>query len=300
MSAPALQKNSGRALSAPIEQTNPDKQAERLKRIGVWIMLLCGATLFSIPFLWTVSTALKTSEQVFAFPPQWIPRPIEWENFKRAWTDLPFPIFVGNTLIVTIFATFGQVLSASLVAYGFARFKFWGKNALFYLMLSTMMLPSQVTMIPVFLLWRQFGLIDTLAPLIVPAFFGGGAFTIFLLRQFFLTVPKELDEAAMLDGATPFGIWWRVLLPLSKPALITVVLFSFLAHWDDFMGPLIYLNTKEKYTVSVGLRMFQDTFGTQQELLMAASLIHIIPTIVLFFVAQRYFIKGIALTGLKG
>ena len=277
-----------------------DKQAETLKRIGVWIMLVFGATLFSIPFLWTVSTALKTNEQVFASPPQWIPHPFVWENFKRAWTDLPFPTFVWNTLFVTVCASFGQVLSASLVAYGFARFKFWGKDALFYLMLSTMMLPSQVTMIPVFLLWRQFGLIDTLAPLIIPAFFGGGAFTIFLLRQFFLTVPKELDEAAMLDGATPFGIWWKVLLPLSKPALITVVLFSFLGHWDDFMGPLIYLNSMEKYTVSIGLRMFQDTFASQLELMMAASLIHIIPTILLFFVAQRYFIKGIALTGLKG
>jgi multiple sugar transport system permease protein len=163
-----------------------------------------------------------------------------------------------------------------------------------------MMLPSQVTMIPVFLLWRQFGLIDTFAPLVAPAFFGGGAFTIFLLRQFFMTIPRELDEAAMLDGANPLTIWWRVLLPLSRPALITVILFSFIGHWDDFMGPLIYLNSMEKYTVSIGLRMFQDQFGTQLELLMAAALIHILPTILLFFVAQRYFIKGIALTGLKG
>jgi multiple sugar transport system permease protein len=157
-----------------------------------------------------------------------------------------------------------------------------------------------VTMIPVFLLWRQFNLIDTFAPLVAPAFFGGGAFTIFLLRQFFMTIPRELDEAAMLDGANPLVIWWRVLLPLSRPALITVVLFSFIGHWDDFMGPLIYLNSMDKYTVSIGLRMFQDQFGTQLELLMAAALIHIVPTIILFFVAQRYFIKGIALTGLKG
>jgi multiple sugar transport system permease protein len=274
--------------------------AERAKRIGIFLMLCFGAALFSIPFLWTVSTALKTNEQVFAVPPQWIPNPVQGENFQRAWTELPFPTFVRNTVLVTILATIGQVFSASLVAYGFARFKWRGRNALFYLMLSTMMLPSQVTMIPVFLLWRQFGLIDTFAPLVVPAFFGGGAFTIFLLRQFFMTIPRELDEAAMLDGANPITIWWRVLLPLSRPALITVVLFSFIGHWDDFMGPLIYLNSMEKYTVSIGLRMFQDMFGTQLELLMAASLIHIVPTILLFFVAQRYFIKGIALTGLKG
>lgn len=277
-----------------------EKQAETIKRIGVFVMLCFGAALFSIPFLWTVSTALKTNEQVFAVPPQWIPNPVQWANFRSAWTELPFLTFVTNTVIITIISVIGQVFSASLVAYGFARFKFRGRNALFYLMLSTMMLPSQVTMIPVFLLWREMNLIDTFAPLIVPAFFGGGAFTIFLLRQFFLTVPRELDEAAMLDGASPFGIWWRILLPLSRPALITVVLFSFLGHWDDFMGPLIYLNSMEKYTVSIGLRMFQDMFGTQLELLMAASLIHILPTIVLFFVAQRYFIKGIALTGLKG
>ena len=277
-----------------------DRRAEQMKRVGVFVMLLSGAILFSVPFLWTVSTALKTNEQVFAVPPEWVPRPPQWNNFARAWTELPFPTFVINTVLITIIACVGQVFSASLVAYGFARFTFKGKNALFYLMLSTMMLPSQVTMIPVFLLWRELRLIDTFAPLTVPAFFGGGAFTIFLLRQFFLTIPRELDEAAMLDGASPLAIWWRVLLPLSRPALITTALFSFLGHWDDFMGPLIYLNSMEKYTVSIGLRMFQDMFGTQLELLMAASLIHILPTIVIFFVAQRYFIKGIALTGLKG
>ncbi|MDH7570346.1 MAG: carbohydrate ABC transporter permease, partial [Armatimonadota bacterium] len=241
-----------------------------------------------------------TREQVFAVPPVWIPNPPQWGNFRSAWTELPFPTFVLNTLLITVISVIGQVTSASLVAYGFARFRFKGRNFLFYLLLSTMMLPAQVTMIPVFLIWRSLGLIDTFAPMTVPAFFGGGAFTIFLLRQFFMTVPKELDEAAMIDGCSFFGIWWRILLPLSRPALVTVTLFSFLGHWDDFMGPLIYLNSMEKYTVSIGLRMFQDMFGTQLELLMAASLIHVLPTIVLFFVGQRYFIKGIALTGLKG
>jgi len=272
----------------------------RLEKLGVVVLLCAGAALFSVPFLWTVSTALKTNEQVFAVPPEWIPRPPQWENFQRAWTELPFPVFVRNTVLITVLSVIGQVLSASLVAYGFARFRFWGRTFFFYLMLSTMMLPAQVTMIPVFLFWRELRLIDTFAPLTVPAYFGGGAFTIFLLRQFFMSIPKQLDEAAMIDGATPFGIWWRVLLPLSRPALVTVVLFSFLAHWDDFMGPLIYLNSMENYTVSIGLRMFQDMFGSQLELLMAASLIHIVPTIILFFIGQRYFVKGIALTGLKG
>lgn len=271
-----------------------------MKRLLVVSLLCLGGALFSVPFFWTVTTALKTNQQVFAMPPQWLPDPPQWENFRRAWTELPFPVFVRNTVLITAIAVVGQVLSASLVAYGFARFRFWGRSFLFLLMLSTMMLPAQVTMIPVFLFWRELNLIDTFAPLTVPAYFGGGAFTIFLLRQFFMTVPRELDEAAMLDGASPFAIWHRILLPLSRPALVTVVLFSFLAHWDDFMGPLIYLNSMEKYTVSIGLRMFQDMFGTQLELLMAAALIHIIPTVILFFIAQRYFIKGIALTGLKG
>jgi multiple sugar transport system permease protein len=263
-------------------------------------MLCASALLFSIPFLWTVTTALKSNEQVFAVPPVWWPHPVHWENFQRAWTELPFPYFVRNTLIIACTASFGQVLSSSVVAYGFARFKFRGRNALFYLMLSTMMLPAQVTMIPVFLFWRQLHLIDTFVPLILPAFFGGSAFNIFLLRQFYMTIPRELDEAAMLDGASPIQIWWRIIVPLAKPALITVLLFSVQGYWDDFMGPLIYLNSMENYTVSIGLRMFQDMFGSQLELLMAASLLHILPTIVLFFVAQRYFVKGITMTGLKG
>ena len=279
---------------------HPGRQAARLKALGAFLTLCVGALLFSIPFFWTISTALKTNQQAFAFPPQWIPNPIQWQNFRQAWTDLPFPTFVSNTVFITFVAVIGQVSSASLVAYGFARFQFPGRNVLFMLLLSTMMLPPQVTMIPVFLIWRELRLIDTFAPLTVPFYFGGGAFTIFLLRQFFMTIPRELDEAAMIDGADPFGIWWRILLPLSRPALVTVLLFSFLGHWDDFMGPLIYLNSMERYTVSIGLRMFQDMFGTQLELLMAASLIHIIPTVVLFFIAQKQFIKGIALTGLKG
>lgn len=270
-----------------------------LYRAGAYLLLCLGAALFSVPFFWTVTTALKTNAQVFAVPPQWLPSPPQWGNFHLAWTELPFPTFVLNTVFITVTATFGQALSASLVAYGFARFQFRGRNTLFFLMLSTMMLPSQVTMIPLFLFWRHLHLIDTFAPLIVPAFFGGGAFSIFLLRQFFLTIPRELDEAAMLDGASPFAIWRLILLPLSKPAMITVVLFSFVAHWDDFIGPLIYLNTTEKYTVSIGLSLFQDLYSRQLELVMAASLIHILPTILLFLVAQRYFIKGIATTGLK-
>ncbi len=253
--------------------------------------------LFAIPFLWSLSTALKSPEEVFAYPPKWIPDPAHWDNFSKAWTSQPFDLWVFNTLFVTLACTIGGVLSASLVAYGFARFRFKGKNALFIVMLGTMMLPSQVTMIPVFMIWRELRAIDTYWPLTAPAFLGGGAFFIFLLRQFYMTVPKELDEAAKIDGAGYLRIWWSVLMPLSKPALATVCVFSFIQHWDDFMTPLIYLNTPEHYTVSIGLRLFQDAYGTSMELLMAAALIHAIPMIAIFFMAQKFFVKGVATTG---
>jgi multiple sugar transport system permease protein len=272
----------------------------RTAKITVYVLLLVIATLFTIPFLFTLSTALKTAQEISDEPGRLIPQKPTLENFAKAWTALPFPRFVMNTVFVTVLATLFQVITGSLVAYGFARFNFKARNTLFYMMLATMMLPGQVTMIPVFMIWRELHAIDTFYPLILPALFGGGAFNIFLLRQFLLGIPRELDEAAMLDGAHYFTIWWRILLPLSTPAVATVAIFSFIGHWDAFDGPLIYLNSPEKYTVAIGLRMFQDSFGTDLEQLMAASLIHILPTVVLFFCAQRYFLKGISLSGLGG
>jgi multiple sugar transport system permease protein len=266
----------------------------------VYAMLVTGAALFVLPLLWTISTSLKTSEEIAKEPTRLIPHHLAPENFAKAWTALPFTTFVANTVLITCINTLATVLSAALVAYGFARFRFRARNLLFYIMLGTMMLPSQVTMVPVFMIWRSMHAIDTYWPLIVPTFLGGGAFNIFLLRQFFLTIPRELDEAAMLDGASYFRIWWKVLMPLSAPALATVAVFSFIGNWDAFEGPLIYLNSSEKYTVAMGLRMFQDSFGTETEQLMAASLMHIVPMIVIFFVAQRYFLKGVALTGIGG
>ncbi len=272
----------------------------KLSKLFVFLSLIIGSALFTLPFLWTISTSLKTAEELAKDPNRLLPKSPEWANYVKAWTALPFPTFVLNTLTITLIATFAAVLSGSLVAYGFARFNFKGKDALFYTMLATMMLPGQVTMIPVFMIWRELGAIDTFIPLTVPAFFGGGAFNIFLLRQFFMSIPKELDEAAMIDGASFPRIWWRVILPLSGPVLATVAIFSFLGNWDSFEGPLIYLNSPEKYTVAIGLRMFQDSFGSSLEQLMAASIVHILPTIVIFFFAQRYFLKGINLSGLGG
>jgi len=270
------------------------------RKLAVFVLLSFISGCFMVPLLWTICSALKYNSEIAHHPNGFLPLHPTLANFPGAFAELPFTTFVANTVFVTIIATFGTVASASLVAYGFARFKFKGRDLLFYIMLSTMMLPSQVTMIPVFLIWRALHGIDTFAPLTVPAFFGGGAFNIFLLRQFFMGIPKELDEAMHLDGAGYFGIWRQLILPLSKPALVTVVLFSFLGNWDNFDGPLIYLNSSQNYTVSIGLRMFQDNFGTDQGQLMAASLIHIVPTIILFLFAQRFFLKGIAISGMGG
>ena len=279
-------------------------RGERFRRFGfarllVYALLVLGSLAFSVPLLWTVSGALKTKAEYVAAPERLVPLHPTLENFGKAWSALPFGTFVQNTLLITVLCTIGQVLSSSLVAYGFARFAFRGRDALFGLLLATMMLPGQVTSIPIFMIWRELRAIDTFVPLVLPSFLGG-AFNVFLLRQFLMGVPRELDEAAMVDGAGPFRVWWSVLLPAMGPALATVAVFTFLGQWDNFEGPLIYLNSPEKYTVSIGLRMFQDTFGGDFEQLMAMTLVHIVPTILIFFAAQRYFVRGIATSGIGG
>lgn len=256
------------------------------------------AILFTLPFLWMVSSSLKTAPDLIKIPPSWVPNPVRWQNYPDAWRYEPFGLFFKNTAIYVAFAIVGQVLSCSLAAYGFARLRFRGRNLYFLILLSTMMLPAQVTMIPKYILFVKLGWINTLKPLIVPLWFGN-AFYIFLLRQFFLTIPLELDEAALIDGASRFNIFWKVILPLSRPVLFTIIAFSFISHWNDFMGPLIYLNDHRKMTVAVGLNLFRSEFGTQFELLMAASVIVLAPIIVVFFMCQRYFVRGVVMSGIK-
>jgi ABC-type glycerol-3-phosphate transport system permease component len=223
-----------------------------------------------------------------------------WQNYPEAWTTMPFTRFLLNTLIITALGVVGQVLSASLVAFSFARLRWPGRDALFVLVLATLMLPSQVTLIPQYVIYRTLGWIDTFLPLVVPAYLGGSAVYIFLLRQFFMTIPAELDEAARIDGASSFALWTRVMLPLSKPILAAVAVFSFVALWNDFMGPLIYLNSTKKLTLAVGLRVFQGTYVTYMHLLMAVATVALIPVIIIFFVAQKQFVRSIVLTGIKG
>lgn len=266
-----------------------------------YLLLLPFAILFLIPFLWSLSTALKPLDQAFLFPPKWIPNPVMWENFVKGWNAAPFGRFFLNTTIITVLAVLGTILSSSIVAYGFARLESFDKNVLFILLLSTMMLPGQVTMIPVYILFKNLGWLNTFLPLIVPSWFGGGAFNIFLFRQFFLTIPKEFDDAAKVDGAGYFTIFWKIILPLSKPVLITITIFSIIYHWNDFLNPLIYLDKIEKFTIAIGLRYFQDHYqATYINLMMAVSLIALLPILILFLIAQRFFIKGIVLSGLKG
>jgi multiple sugar transport system permease protein len=273
-------------------------------QIGLYLAVMILATAFGLPFLWAVFTSLKTPPEIFIFPPKWFPEVPQWENYVEIWRQAPLGTFFLNSTIVTLLSMAGQLVSASLVAYGFARFRFPGRDILFVAMLSTLMLPPQVTIIPTFLLFKFLEWLDTLKPLIVPAYFGGGAFAIFLFRQFFLTIPRELDEAAKIDGANSLWIFFQVLVPLSKPVFVTMGIFSFLGSWNDFFGPLIFLNTTEKFTMALGLNYFRRivTTGGQptEHLMMAAAMTMTIPVLVVFLVLQRYWVAGIVMSGIKG
>jgi multiple sugar transport system permease protein len=263
------------------------------------VLLLALGLFFFLPFYWLVSTSLKADSEVFAMPPVWIPKSPQWGNFARAVTYVPFGMYLKNTLEICVLSVIGAVASSSLVAYSLSRLRWPGRDTLFLVLVATMMLPGQVTMIPVFAIFRTLGWIDTIKPLVVPHFLGT-AFYIFMLRQFFMTIPFELSDAARIDGCSEWDIYRRVILPLSRPALATVALFTFINAWNDFGGPLLYLNDERKATLSLGLQQFVSQHGAEWSLLMAASTLMTVPIIVLFFLAQRTFIQGITLTGIKG
>ena len=269
------------------------------QQVAIYGLLAILGVLFALPFIWLVSTSLKTDSQLFVMPPIWIPDPIKWSNYRNALNYIPFWLYFKNTLTIAVPSTIGMLISSSLVAYGFSRVQWPGRDAVFILVLATMMLPYQVTMIPLFIVFRNLGWVGTFKPLIIPSFFGG-PFYIFLLRQFYLTLPMELSDAAKIDGCSELGIYRRIILPLSKPALSTVALFSIMAYWNDFLAPLIYLEDDSKYTLALGLQQFQRQFGMEWAMLMATSVVVTLPIIVLFFLTQKTFVQGIALTGMKG
>lgn len=270
----------------------------------LFIVALVLSFIFMFPFFWTASSSLKTVQEIATFPPTYFPEEVQWQNYTRVLNMVPFVTWFINSLIVVFLSTLGTVISASLVAYSFARFRYRGRDFIFLITLGTMMIPAQVTLIPQFVLFHKLGWINTLYPLWIPHWFGGGAFAIFLIRQFIMTLPRELDEAAIIDGAGYMRIFWQILMPLCKPVVATIGVISFIANWNDFVNPLIYLQLPEKFTLAVGLNYFKnqpESAGEPtQHLLMAASVMMIVPVIILFFATQRYFVEGIALSGIKG
>lgn len=276
------------------------KKTRRIGHIVVHIVLILIGLFFLLPFFWMLSTALKSDQQLFVNPPVWIPNPIQWDNFKRAVTAIPFFKYMGNTCKVAIMDVLGTVLACPLVAYGLSRLEWKGRDLLFFLTISVMMIPHEVTMIPQFILYSKMGLVGTYVPLYLASFFGGRPFMIFLLRQFFMNLPKDLEDAARIDGASEFCVYAKVVLPLVVPGILTVGLFRFMNSWNDFLGPLLYLSDEVQYTITIGLQMFTTQYKTEWSLLMAASLLVTIPVVVVYFVVQKRFVEGITFSGIKG
>jgi ABC-type glycerol-3-phosphate transport system permease component len=282
-----------------------DRRAwRRTRRVAgsvlIYAALLTLGLVMALPFLWTLSTALKQPGTSYVYPPEWWPNPATLRNFSRVFDLIDFWTYLRNSLFVTSVAMIGELLSAALVAYGFARFRFPGRGVLFVIVLATMMIPYPVTIVPSFILFRELGWINTYLPLTVPAFLGP-AFSIFLLRQFFMTISRDLDDAAKLDGASEVRIFWQIVLPLSQPALATVAVFSFVANWNDFLNPLIYLGESDEFTLALGINFLRAARSqpTDPAIQMAGTLLYILPCIILLFAAQRYFVQGIVTTGMK-
>ena len=277
------------------------KWTGRVQTVVIHGILLAGAVIVLIPFLWMLSTSLKPPTQVSKFPPIWIPNPIVWSNYVTALTIFPIPfwIFVRNSLFMSASITIGTVMSNAIVAFAFARLRFRGSQVLFLIVLSTMMLPGQVTMIPLFILFSKLGWVNTYKPLIIPSFFGS-AYFIFLLRQFYATIPREMDDAARIDGCGILGLFFRIIVPMSKPALGITAIFAFSWSWNEFLGPLIYLSKMETFPLAIALSYLRGTYRVLWSELMVVSFIAMLPPLILFFIAQRSYIQGIVITGVKG
>jgi multiple sugar transport system permease protein len=265
----------------------------------VRLILIFITFIYILPFIWMLSTSFKDDRELFLFPPKWFPWPPVWQNYNKALQRFPFFKYLKNSAIITVGALIGTLLSCPLVAYGFSKIRWKGRDFFFYLMLSTMMLPGAVTIIPTFMIFKTLGWINTFLPLIVPAFLGGGAGSIFLVRQFFNTIPDDLVDAAKVDGASDLQIYLRIVLPLAKPVLFLISLFTFLGAWNNYFGPLIYLTDENKYPLSLGLPTFFSLYGTYWNQMMAAATMAVIPTIIFFIIAQKYLIEGIKITGIK-
>lgn len=279
--------------------TSSKRRRQIIHHTLVYTMMIILAFIFMLPIFWMLSTALKERWEILAWPPSWIPENPQWQNFIEALTRYPFGRFMLNTLLLVLLNTIGELISVPLVAFAFARLRFPGKNALFILMLATMMIPSQVKMIPLFWMYSKAGLTDSYWPLVLPSFFGT-PFFIFLMVQYMKTLPRDLDDAARIDGASTWVILYRVILPLCVPPLTILAVFTFLWTWNSFLDPLIYLNRFETFPVSLGLAMFRGRYSVEWNLFMAATLITILPVLVVYFFSQNKLIGGIASVGIKG
>lgn len=274
------------------------KSSAVLRRVLLYIVLIFIAVIMVVPFLWMLSTSLKTQYDAVKIPPVWIPDPPQWENYVKLFTEQPMFQFMLNTIKIVFFVVLGQLFFSSLAAYSFARISFKGRNVVFFFYIATLMVPGQVTMIPTYLMFAKAGLTDNHLALILPAFFS--AFGVFLLRQFFMSLPRELEEAAEIDGCNPFMTYWRIMLPLVVPAMLTLGVFTLMNTWNDYMGPLIYLSSPEKYTMTLGIAYFKGVYTTQWNLVMAGSIVSVVPILIAYLCAQKYFIEGIAFSGVKG
>lgn len=271
-----------------------------IKKVILYVFLICGALICLFPFYWMFRSSFMDIGQIFIMPPKMFPDPVVTTNYSEALEVMPYFKYLINTLIIVISNVGGAILSASICAFSFSRLRWIGRDKIFLVLLTSLMMPGIVTMIPTFVMWSKLNLTNSLIPLVLPIWFGGGVYNVFLFRQFFMGIPKELDEAAYVDGASFFQVYWKIVLPLSKSVMVVVGLFSFLNSWNDFMGPLIYLNDQAKFTLSLGLQLFQGSYGAQWNLLMAASVLVLLPAMLVFFLGQKHIIEGIATTGIKG
>lgn len=270
---------------------------QRRNNYFIFILMTAIAVFFILPFLWIVLTSVKPEAEVFSN--NFLPSTIQLDNYVKLFNKIPFLQYLQNSVFITGVAVIGIVLSSSIVGYAFSCIEWTGRNTLFYVVIATMMLPIQVTMIPIFVIFKEFGWLNTFKPLTVPMFLGGGAFNIFLMRQFFMSIPKSLLDAARIDGCSEFKIYWKIVLPLAKPALATVAIMTFMFVWNDFLGPLIYLSDKAKGTLALGLGQLAGQQQPEWAILMAASVLMMLPVIILFFFFQKYFIKGFTMSGIK-
>ena len=295
-------------VNSPFQQDQ--RTQRRISQAIAFVLLALFSLLVLVPLAFMISTSLKSQDQLFVWPIRWIPDPVMWSNYSQAFVELgriapglTFWRILSNTLFITILSMVSELVAVTLVAYGFARFRFPGRDVLFLIMLATMMLPGIITMIPSFLIWRTFGLIDTYDPLTIATWFGGGAWAVFMLRQFYLTIPREIEEAAIIDGANAFDVYYAIMLPLIRPALLALAVLIFQGNWNNFQGPLIYLNTTVKFPMVVALKFFQESLSKEApkwHYMLAMSTVMAAPILALYFVAQRYFIEGLTVGGVKG